>query len=655
MTPAAPEDCWWSEAQIAAAQLPATPATQRGVHAMVRRGGWRDREGRAEKRRGVWFYHESLLPDQARAEIALRRARAAADPAAISAADAEAREGEALWSAFAKLTDVQRDAAGRRAAAVRAARQLEEAGYTARAAVDAAAVTHDVSPSSLWVWRTKVAGVRRDWWAPILADGRAQPREGANRAEMSVEAWGAFKGDWLRFEKPSLESAWRRTKTLADKHGWVCPGPQAFRRRVHREVPRTVIVALREGGEAVKRLYPPQVRDRRALAAMQVVNADGHKWDVFVRWADGTVGRPIMIAWQDVYSGKFLGWRFDREENMALAMMSFGDVLDDYGIPDEAVLDNGRAYASKWFTGGTPTRYRFKVREDDPEGVLTSLGVKVHWATPYSGQSKPIERAFRDFCDDIAKHPAFAGAYVGNKPDAKPENYGSRAVPIDEFEAVVAQGIIDHNAREGRTGGVCAGRSFDQVFAESYAETPIRKATSEQRRMLLMGAEDRRADRESGAIWFLGNVYWGALSSELAGRRLIVRFDWERLHDGLHVYDLGNRYLGHLPCMEKGDFISFADAKAHGKARRAFVRAVKEQAAAVARMEAAQLAALHRERGAEAPETPETRVVRPRFGRGGALAVARESFAAAFDEEERSWADAAADRGIRLLYSAPED
>src|SRR3546814_11612024 len=66
------------------------------------------------------------------------------------------------------------------------------------------------------------------------------------------------------------------------------------------------------------------------------------------------------------------------------------------------------------------------------------------------GQSKPIERAWRDFCDTIAKHPVFAGAYTGNKPDAKPENYGSHAVPLALFRAVFAREIAGPNAGQGR-------------------------------------------------------------------------------------------------------------------------------------------------------------------------------------------------------------
>src|SRR3546814_6905545 len=116
------------------------------------------------------------------------------------------------------------------------------------------------------------------------------------------------------------------------------------------------------------------------------------------------------------------------------------------------------------------------------------------------GQSKPIERAWRDFCDTIAKHPVFAGAYTGNKPDAKPENYGSHAVPLDLFRAVFAREIARHNARQGRRTEIAAGRSLDEAFNESYARAPIGKATPEQLRMALLAGEQVRCDREKGSV-----------------------------------------------------------------------------------------------------------------------------------------------------------
>ncbi|QRY97116.1 DDE-type integrase/transposase/recombinase [Sphingomonas paucimobilis] len=157
---------------------------------------------------------------------------------------------------------------------------------------------------------------------------------------------------------------------------------------------------------------------------MEAVNIDGHKFDVFCRWPDGRIGRPMMVTIQDIYSRKILAWRVDESESALSTRLVFADLFTTWGIPKACLMDNGRAFASKTITGGAKTRFRFKIKDEEPTGVLTALGIAIHWATPYRGQSKPIERAFRDLCDTIAKHPALAGAYTGNKPDAKPRITG---------------------------------------------------------------------------------------------------------------------------------------------------------------------------------------------------------------------------------------
>ena len=50
-----------------------------------------------------------------------------------------------------------------------------------------------------------------------------------------------------------------------------------------------------------------------------------------------------------------------------------------YGIPELITLDNGRAFASKWITGGARSRYRYRVRDEDPQGLLTTLGIELQF------------------------------------------------------------------------------------------------------------------------------------------------------------------------------------------------------------------------------------------------------------------------------------
>src|SRR3546814_13958663 len=70
-----------------------------------------------------------------------------------------------------------------------------------------------------------------------------------------------------------------------------------------------VIMLRREGDEALRRMLPAQERTVAELHALELVNIDGHKVDVFVKWPDGRIVRPIIIGIQDVYSRKFLSHR----------------------------------------------------------------------------------------------------------------------------------------------------------------------------------------------------------------------------------------------------------------------------------------------------------------------------------------------------------
>jgi hypothetical protein len=241
------------------------------------------------------------------------------------------------------------------------------------------------------------------------------------------------------------------------------------------------MVLCREGRDALKRAFPSQQRDRSHLHALEAVNADGHTVDVFVDWGDGSKpSRPVMVAFQDLYSDKILSYRIDRSENRDVVRLALGDVVENYGIPDRYYLDNGRAFASHWLTGGMKFRHRFKIREEEPVGIMGQLGIDVRWTTPYHGQAKPIERAFLDLCDRLAKHPDFEGAYTGRSTSNKPANYGSKAVPIATFMKRLHEEIAAHNARPKRKSLVCAGvHSFDHVFEASYTQAPIRGATAE--------------------------------------------------------------------------------------------------------------------------------------------------------------------------------
>ncbi len=265
----------------------------------------------------------------------------------------------------------------------------------------------------------------------------------------------------------------------------------------------------RKGAEAVKQKTPTPRRSRAHFHAMEAVNMDGHQCNVFVEFEDGTVTRPMLVGIQDLCSGLFVSTRVDRSENWHIVRLAIGDMVRDYGIPEHIYLDNGRAFAAKGITGRVPNRFRFKVRKEDPQGLLPSLGVNVHWTLPYNGRAKPIERAWREISERIAKHPICEGAYTGPNVTAKPENYGSKAVPIAQFRQLVADEIAFFNAREGRRTETAAGRSYLATFNESMAlpTTLVKCPTLEQTRLWLLAAESQKVRTHTGEMVLYGNRF----------------------------------------------------------------------------------------------------------------------------------------------------
>jgi len=644
---------WFTAGELAELALPGLPKAKRKVNERAAAEGWAlkvDQAGlplaRPSKKRGGGLeYNIQLLPSATRTEL-IKRGLVGTATVSSKAPIASPE----LWAWFEAQSDATKAEAQRRAGVLAAMEALERGGLTRSAAIACASATHKAASSTIWGWLELVKGVTPAERLPYLA-----PRRSGGGAEAAIDddAWKFLISDYLRPEKPTWSVCyWRMVREYAEPRGLSVPHSKTLYRKLERELDPRFVIARREGDDALRRTLPPQQRTVAGLHALELVNIDGHKFDVFVRFPCGRIGRPIMVAIQDIYSRKIVAWRLGESESAVLTRLAFADLFTNFGIPKGCVLDNGRAFASKWITGGAKSRFRFKIRDEEPTGILTALGVAIHWARPYRGQSKPIERAFRDLCDTIAKHPALAGAYTGNKPDAKPENYGERAIELAVFNQVVARGIALHNSRPDRRTEIARGRSFDEVFNLSYAAAPIGKANAEQQRMALLTAEQVSTDRHSGAVTLFENRYWSPEMSQIAGRKVTVRFDPDDLTLPVHIYDRAGRYLASAPVLEQTGFLDAASAKARAKQEAELRKSVRRVAEMEQLLTAEQLAAqLPAYEDEAAP--PEPNVIRPVRHRG-ATAAALKSVPSPHSEPSQAalidrLAAAAESRRLRLV------
>lgn len=615
----APQE-WFTVAELAERQLPGLPSTKRGVQLVADREGWARRADdlghplqRARKGRGGGLeFHVAVLPQSAQAKLSA----AAADKAMV-----ERPDRDSVWMRFDRLPQSMKDEAARRLAVLNDVEALVRAGLGKETAITnvagqarrialAAKAPPPYCESTVRGWFARISGVepadRLAYLAPDYAGRTA-------KADISQQAFQTYAADYLRNSCPTHAACYRRLERSAAEQGWALPSAKTLQRRLDAEIPADVQKFLREGEAALAHAFPHMERSRNGIGALQIINLDGHTWDNRVVWPDGTVSRPLSLAVQDIASGKVLAIRFDQTLNQHMVRLALADVFRVHGIPETVIMDNGRENTAASISGGY-SRLRCKVRPEDPSGLLKTLGIKAVFATPYWGQAKPIERMFRDFAGDIAKHPAFEGSYTGKDTASKPANYGQRAIPIAEFEARVREEMVHYNAQLGRAGPQAAGRSFDQVYAALAERQAPRRATPEQLRMALLASQPVSVDPRSGAVKVGDHRYWSAELGALKRQKVIVRFDPENLSLPVHVYGVDGRYLAEASRVQAGSFDNAADAQTHGRHRRSYQKATKTAAEALVRLTAAEVAANLPTAPQPEPAPTDPKIVRPAFG-----------------------------------------
>ena len=610
----------------------AMPTTQRGIKKRAEKESWVSRPRKA--RGGGKEYHIDSLPIET--QVALAGQGDATSPSVDGTALKTTKKAvsstpfkyskESLWACFDRKPEAQKNEANKRLAIINKVVELTENNTRLVTAMKLVAEQEAINWRTIQGWwhgKNSKPGIKQydktDWLAALAPEyvGRV------STANCDEQAWDFIKADYLRPEQPTASACYWRLKRAAEQHDWTIPAQRTLERRLN-QIPRTIRTLKREGESALVALYPAQERSVKDIHALQWINGDGYQHNVFVKWpGEDKPVRPKTWFWQDIHSRKILAYRVDLSENTDSIRLSFGDLVDNYGIPEHVVIDNTRAAANKWMTGGVKNRYRFKVKEDDPLGLFPTLGIKIHWTSVIAGkghgQAKPIERSFGvgGIGEYVDKHPKFAGAYTGENPMAKPDNYGKTAVPVETFIATLQEEITAWNSREKRRTEMCGGiKSYDQAFNDSYETSIIQKANPEQRRLWMLTAEAIRVKKDGSFTLEAGsakgiskNRYSAFELLEYAEHKIIVRFDPQDLHGTVYAYTLDNRFIARASCISVTGFGDTEAARSFNRQRERFVKASKLAAQAENRMSIIEVA--DRLPITAEADKPEAKVVRP--------------------------------------------
>lgn len=635
--------------------------TPQGINKRAKKENWQKQQ--VQGKQGISFeYAFNSLPKDFQAQILLNSPQSAVETPQNLETKSHRQLNylpEVIWAPFDKATEKQREDAKNKLELVIAVADLKANGMPLMEALAFVAQQRNEPIGSLKRWYYKVRSFERSDWLPLLLDKHNSQRTGA-RAEFTEAAWDFFKADYFRNERPQFGSCYERLKRAAREQDWVIPSASSIKRKIQREIPKVQQVYLRDGENALSQYYPAMQRSVADLEAMEWINGDGYQHNVFVQWHNGDIVRPKTWIWQDIRTRKILAYRVDLSENSDSIRLSLMDLIWKYGIPKKCTIDNTRAAANKWMTGGVKNRYRFKVKEDEVTGIIPLLGIELHWTSIQfgkgHGQAKPVERAFAQggLGELIDKHPKLAGFYTGSGVEDQPDNYngGKAGASYEDFILALEDGIRTFNEREGRETEICQGvYSFSQVFERDYAEARIRKATNEQMRILMLMSEAVSLKKDGtfeldvgGKVHNRRNRY---ICTDLIGsshKKVIVKFDPQDLHNKVWVYSPEMIYLGEAECTDKVAFGDKAAGREHDKARKQWVKAQKLAAKAQQTMNAQEAARYLPEFEEEEPLEP--KIIELIQQQGSTL---RKVSVIADDEDEENEYEQAQLRGLREL------
>ena len=403
-----------------------------------------------------------------------------------------------------------------------------------------------------------------------------------------------FKDLYLIEGGPSLRSC--RDLTLgyavrelgADRNNF--PSFMAFKRRLDKEIPEQSIYLARNGQAAWNRKYNNYIdRDYSTITCNQVWVSDHAQIDVACYDENNKVVFPWVTVWRDYKSGKWLGWILQTgNPNSDLIFQAFYYAADEYGLPKDVIIDNGKDYRSKDFAGG---RKGFKIDTDKNKtsAMLKELNVNVHFALPYNAQTKPVERDFLKIKELLSKHcVGYRGGNVVERPEklAK-EIKDGKIMKFEDFKEIFDKTIINILNKKPSNGKNLNGKCPDELFYEEFKEK-ITTSKDALKLFCMRTSKTYTIHRNGIKDNSLGIHYWSDWMINKKGTKVYLRRDIKNYKEAWVFNAENDEFIGktqafksvaalYAPEVSKEEFeAAMATKKRNIKITKSYIKQTKE-------------------------------------------------------------------------------
>ena len=372
--------------------------------------------------------------------------------------------------------------------------------------------------------------------------GRGTADTAAGDASCTPEAWELFTSYYLHPNKRSVKLCHEIVEYRAGQSGWTWPSLRTIQRRVRAELPPFMADYHRLGPQAWSRKHAPRIeRDLVAVRPNETWVGDHTQFD-FLAMHEGKPVRLWLTAWMDQRSRVVVGHVVTPRPDSDTIMQAFRDGVVENGAPLHTIIDNGKDYRSKAFSGGR----RGKPLHDEKriKSMLGRLDVGVTFCEPFNPGAKAIERFFGTLHNRFDRlFDSYCGKDPKDRPEALYERLRRRAVELPTLAEVESRLMEWFRAYHNTThsGDAMDGKSPLWVFINC---DPIPRRTAPEDVLAVLVQKTVEVKVTKNGVRYNG-VQYGQANAELwkrHGEALLLRIDPAR-GDRVEVCDLQGRHI----------------------------------------------------------------------------------------------------------------
>jgi putative transposase len=349
-----------------------------------------------------------------------------------------------------------------------------------------------------------------------------------------------FESLYLKSGETSVESCWKMTAGFAltlnpNLDITTLPSAASFSRRLLKERSREEIDRARMGDSWWNKKFAFYIkRNYNNILPGEIWVSDHAQVDVATSYVDNRGNHkycfPWVTAWRDFLSGKWLGWSLhtDSPQSDHIFEAFFISGVEN-GVCKDIIIDNGKDFRCKDFSGGKRVvnvmHDEYKVR-----CMIGMLNITPHFATPYNGQTKPIERDFLRNKEWLSKHNiGYRGGNVTERPEDLEKRIKNGEIQTFEefsniFDSFIKEVVNVSEIKSGHRKGMCPNQIWDQGIQQALDAGKVRRVSADALKLFCMRtSSDYTIGRRGIHDGKIDKDYWGEWMAGQRGRKVFMR------------------------------------------------------------------------------------------------------------------------------------